>query len=114
MDKNELKKILSDVEFVNELLNLETGREVKRALAKKGIKLEDGNLDEFAEVLADELEKRIKVKKLENMETASISGGDLDQGFMPECILTKDQTLDLDMDFNLCQKSWILNHRKNK
>ncbi len=112
MDKNELKEILSDVEFVNELLNLETGREVKRALAKKGIKLEDGNLDEFAEVLADELEKKIKIKKLDNMETAPVSGGNLDQGFVPECILTKDKVLDV--DFGVCQKSWILNHRKNK
>ena len=111
MEKNELEEILSDEEFVNELLNLETGREVKRALAKKGIKLEDGNLDKFAEVLADELEKRIKIRKLDNIETAPVSGGSLNQGYVPECILTKDKTLDV--DFSIYQKSWILNHRKN-
>lgn len=107
MDRDELKEILSDTEFVNQLLNFETGREVKRALLKKGIKLSDDNLDEFAAILADELESRIKLKELDNIENSPVSGGTSNQE--PE---TADSpyTWNMDLNSHINQKSWILNH----
>ena len=109
MDRDELKEILSDTEFVNQLLNFETGREVKRALLKKGIKLSDDNLDEFAAILADELESRIKLKELDSIESIPISGGISNQ---EPANADLPCTWDMDLSSHLNQNSWILSHIK--
>ena len=107
MDRDELKEILSDTEFVNQLLNFETGREVKRALLKKGIKLSDDNLDEFAAILADELESRIKLKELDSIESIPVSGGVSNQ---EPSTTDLPCTWNMDLNSHINQNSWILNH----
>lgn len=72
MNEQEFEKAFSDPKFVNMLLNLETGEEVKKALADKGIDLSPDELDKFAEVLLCTLQKS---KELKDEDMSKISGG---------------------------------------
>lgn len=60
LEKYDLKKILLDGKFVNELLALDTGEKVRWALKKKGIILEKEDMDEFAKFLIRALETSYK------------------------------------------------------
>lgn len=71
MSEKEFEEAFSDEKFVNELLNLKTGEQVRKALAKKGIFLTPEELDKFAEVLVNALEKN----KVEEEELKNCSGG---------------------------------------
>jgi len=106
MNKKQFNEVFSDVDFVRELLNLETGRDVKRALSQKGIKLTDEDLDRFACILADELENRIKIKELASAEMEHITGGVKEDS--EDSLLIVKQSL----ESNSNEKSWILNKIK--
>lgn len=71
MSEKEFEEAFSDENFVNELLNLKTGEQVRNALAKKGIVLTPEELDKFAEVLVRALEK----SKMSEEELKNCSGG---------------------------------------
>ena len=51
------KEAFKNKAFVRKLLSLETGEEVRKALAEKGIVLSAEELDKFAEILVLALEK---------------------------------------------------------
>ena len=51
-------RVFSDEEFVNTLLQLETGERVRKALAEKGIVLSVDELDKFAAVLVEAIENK--------------------------------------------------------
>lgn len=68
MDEQKFKDIFSDDEFVNRLLELETGERVCKALAERGIVLAPEDIDKFAEGLLEALSKQ-----KENIE--NVSGG---------------------------------------
>ncbi len=72
MSEQEFQKAFSDSEFVEKLLGLETGEQVRRALAEKGIVLTPEELDKFAEVLLLALEKNGKIS---DSELNEVSGG---------------------------------------
>ena len=74
MNSKTLRQALSDPEFINKLLYLETGKEVKKALLEKDIVLREEDLSEFSKILGDALEKRISDEDLGN-----ISGGTKEQ-----------------------------------
>ena len=74
MNSKTLRQALSDPEFINKLLDLETGKEVKKALLEKDIVLREEDLSEFSKILGDALEKRISDEDLGN-----ISGGTKEQ-----------------------------------
>lgn len=74
MNEQEFEKAFSDPGFVNMLLNVETGEEMKKALAGKGIDLSPKELDKFAEVLLCALKKG---KELEGEDLPRISGGSI-------------------------------------
>ena len=69
MDRIKFEDVFSDKEFVNKLLNLETGERVMRALAEKGIVLKSEEMDEFAKFLIAALERKNedKEKNIENV-----------------------------------------------
>ncbi len=71
MSEQEFIDAFSDEEFVQELLSLKTGEQVRKALAAKGIFLTTEELDKFAEVLISALEKN----KLPEEELKNCSGG---------------------------------------
>lgn len=71
MSEQEFIEAFSDEEFVQELLSLKTGEQVRKALAAKGIFLTAEELDKFAEVLINALEKN----KLPEEELKNCSGG---------------------------------------
>lgn len=62
MNEKKFAEVFSDDEFVNKLLNLDTGEKVIKALAEKGIKLTPEDLDEFAKILVEALEKNSDLK----------------------------------------------------
>ncbi len=67
MSEEEFKEAFSDDEFVQELLSLKTGEQVKKALERKKIFLTPEEFDKFAEVLIRALEKnKLSEEKLEN------------------------------------------------
>jgi hypothetical protein len=70
MNSETLRKVLSDDKFVDKLLNLETGEEVKRALLEKDIVLREEDLSEFSRILGNALEKRMSDEDLSH-----VSGG---------------------------------------
>ena len=70
MQKAVLQNILSDEDFVKELLSARSGEEMRVKLAKKGIILKEEDLGVFSGILADVLEKRIIEK-----EMMSVAGG---------------------------------------
>ncbi len=107
MNKKQFNEVFSDVDFVRELLNLETGRDVKRALSQKGIKLTDEDLDSFACILADELENRIKIKELASAEIERVTGGAQKQDSEESLLIVKQS-----LESNSNEKSWILNKIK--
>lgn len=71
MSEKEFEEAFSDEDFVQELLSLKTGEQVRSALSKKGIFLTPEELDKFAEVLVRALEKN----KLDEEELKNCSGG---------------------------------------
>lgn len=71
MSEQEFIEAFSDKKFVNELLRLKTGEQVRKVLKKKGICLTAEELDKFAEVLVKALEKN----KTEEEEIGNCSGG---------------------------------------
>lgn len=58
MSEQDFIRIFSDEEFVNTLLQLETGERVRKALAEKGIVLSVDELDKFAAVLVEAIENK--------------------------------------------------------
>lgn len=64
MQKAVLQNILSDEDFVKELLSARSGEEMRVKLAKKGIILKEEDLGVFSGILADVLEKRIIEKEM--------------------------------------------------
>lgn len=68
MSEQDFIRVFSDEEFVNTLLQLETGERVRKALAEKGIVLSVDELDKFAAVLVEAIENK---KGIED-----VSGGD--------------------------------------
>lgn len=70
MNSETLRKVLSDDKFVDKLLNLETGEEVKRVLLEKDIVLREEDLSEFSRILGNALEKRMSDEDLSH-----VSGG---------------------------------------
>lgn len=71
MKIQKFEEVLLDTEFVRNLLSLETGEEVKELLASRGIKITEDKMDRFSEILADELEKRIEMRKLTSVYESS-------------------------------------------
>ncbi len=71
MNEQEFKEAFSDKKFVNELLRLKTGEQVRKALKMKGIILTTEELDKFAEVLVNALESN----KITDEEIGNCSGG---------------------------------------
>lgn len=72
MNIQKFEEVLLDTEFVRNLLSLETGEEVKESLASRGIKVTEDKMDRFSEILADELEKRIEMRKLTSVCESSV------------------------------------------
>ena len=57
MNEKDFREVFSDKEFVSNLLQLETGERVRKALAEKGIVLSADELDKFAEVMIESIKK---------------------------------------------------------
>ena len=74
MDIEKFNSVFSDSEFVNKILNAETGEKVKWLLKEKNLILKDEDLDFFAAALIKSIESKYKeTLSAENLE--SISGG---------------------------------------
>lgn len=62
MSEQDFIRVFSDKEFVNTLLQLETGERVRKALAEKGIVLNPDELDKFAAVLVQAIEDKNSIE----------------------------------------------------
>ncbi len=77
MNEKDFREVFSDKEFVSNLLQLETGERVRKALAEKGIVLSADELDKFAEVMIESIKKinlDIKSEKTDS-DIENASGG---------------------------------------
>ena len=89
MSEQDFIRVFSDKEFVNTLLQLETGERVRKALAEKGIVLNPDELDKFAAVLVQAIEDK---NSIENSSGGVMSersreietGARILAGFVPE------------------------------
>lgn len=77
MNKKDFREVFSDKEFVSNLLQLETGERVRKALAEKGIVLSADELDKFAEVMIESIKKINEDVKSEKTDSdiENVSGG---------------------------------------
>ncbi len=75
MNEKKFAEVFSDKEFVNKLLKLETGEKVVKALAEKGIVITPAELDEFAKILVEAMEKKGELK-IEDL--SKVHGGSFD------------------------------------
>ncbi|MBQ2671369.1 MAG: hypothetical protein IJG00_00955 [Clostridia bacterium] len=74
MDIEKFNSVFSDSEFVNKILNAETGEKVKWLLKEKNLILKDEDLDFFAAALIKSIESKYKeTLNAENLE--NVSGG---------------------------------------
>lgn len=112
MNEQEFEKAFSDADFVNMLLNLETGEEVKKALADKGINLTTEELDKFAEILVCALESGNGIK---DEKLSKISGGNLKNfdKIKKEAIIFSS-LIRHGKEPNLPKNSWILNFKRGE
>lgn len=81
MNEKEFREVFSDKEFVSNLLQLETGERVRKALADKGIVLSPDELDKFAEVMIESIKKinlDVKSEKTDS-DIENASGGVSDE-----------------------------------
>lgn len=77
MNEKDFREVFSDKEFVSNLLQLETGERVRKALAEKGIVLSADELDKFAEVMIESIKKineDVKSEKIDS-DIENASGG---------------------------------------
>lgn len=77
MNEKDFREVFSDKEFVSNLLQLETGERVRKALAEKGIVLSADELDKFAEVMIESIKKineDVKSEKIDS-DIENVSGG---------------------------------------
>ena len=77
MNEKDFREVFSDKEFVSNLLQLETGERVRKALAEKGIVLSADELDKFAEVMIESIKKINEDVKSEKTDSdiENVSGG---------------------------------------
>ncbi len=92
MNEQEFKEAFSDKKFVDGLLRLKTGEQVRKALKRKGIILTTEELDKFAEVLV----KALEGNKISDEEIENCSGGANDFGVS----FDKNGDINNDMDKN--------------
>ena len=77
MNEKDFREVFSDKEFVSNLLQLETGERVRKALAEKGIVLSADELDKFAKVMIESIKKINEDVKSEKTDSdiENVSGG---------------------------------------
>ena len=80
MSEQDFIRVFSDEEFVNTLLQLETGERVRKALAEKGIVLSVDELDKFAAVLVEAIENKKGIEDVSGGEDKSKRSKDIEEG----------------------------------
>ena len=74
MPEKILEELLSNEDFLEAILNLDTGEKVRKMLAENGICLTESEVDKFAEALVRALNK--KLGKIQNeTEMENVGGG---------------------------------------
>ena len=74
MNIEKFNDVFSDSEFVNKILNAETGEKVRWLLKERNLILEEEDLDYFAAALIKSIESKYK-ESLSSQNLENISGG---------------------------------------
>lgn len=89
MDQERLKEVLSDEEFVKELLDMEEPEQVQEALENKGISVTTGEILQVRDFMKKVESGEIPQEKVEAMANGELSEEELEEvagGFLPLAI----------------------------